>query len=101
MPRLRILPALLALVLPGVPARAVDFAKEIRPILEARCVSCHGPQKQKNGLRLDSKTTAMAGGDSGKIIIPGKSAESPLFQRVSSSDKSERMPPTGEPLTPA
>ena len=81
--------------------RAVEFAKDIRPILESRCVSCHGRQKQKNGLRLDSRAGAIAGGDSGKVILPGKSADSPLVQRVTNPDKSERMPPTGEPLSPA
>src|SRR5579859_1129080 len=85
----------------AVRAQTVDFAKEIRPLFAARCYSCHGPEKPKNGLRLDSKAAAMSGGDSGKAILPGKSPASLLIQRVSSADKRERMPPTGDPLTTA
>src|SRR5437870_11141741 len=80
--------------------RAADFVKDVRPILESRCYSCHGPQKQKNGLRLDIRSMALAGGDNGKAIVPGKSGDSPLIQRVTSAEKTERMPPSGDPLTP-
>src|SRR2546426_11376664 len=79
---------------------AIDFAKEIRPIIEKRCYECHGPQKQKSGLRLDRKSTALKGGDSGKpALVAGKSAESLLFQKVTSQDADEVMPPKGERLT--
>src|SRR5262245_26136725 len=90
-----------ALLIGACSAPAVDFTKDIRPILESRCIACHGQEQQKNGLRLDSRAGALAGGDGGKVNVPGKSAESPLFQRVTSRDKSERMPPTGDPLSPA
>jgi hypothetical protein len=78
---------------------AVNFERDIRPLLHARCVECHGPEKPKGGLRLDTKTAAMKGGASGPAIVPGKSAESELIRRVSSSDPAERMPSKGEPLT--
>jgi mono/diheme cytochrome c family protein len=96
--------ALLALTFPLVaePQTAEsgpDFARQILPILEQRCFECHGPKKAKAGLRLDAKEAALAGGDSGKVIVPGQSARSPLIQRVTSADEDERMPPKGERLT--
>ena len=50
---------------------AIAFARDVWPILDARCIGCHGPQKQKGGVRLDKRESAMEGGDSGKIIVPG------------------------------
>jgi mono/diheme cytochrome c family protein len=78
---------------------AVNFERDIRPLLHARCVECHGPEKQKSGLRLDTKAGAMRGGASGPSIVPGKSGESELIRRVSSADKNEMMPPIGERLS--
>ncbi len=78
---------------------AVNFERDIRPLLHSRCIECHGPEKQKGGLRLDTKTTALKGGASGPAIVPGKSAASELIRRVSSTDTAERMPSKGEPLT--
>src|ERR1041384_5240543 len=60
----------------------IEFARDIQPILAEKCYSCHGPEKQKSGLRLDRKADALAGGDNGKAIIPGKSAESLLLKNV-------------------
>jgi hypothetical protein len=54
-------------------------SKDIQPLLSKHCYSCHGPEKQKSGLRLDRKADALAGGDTGKVILPGKSAESILI----------------------
>src|SRR5216110_2399255 len=83
-------------------AASVDFQKEIRPIFESRCYECHGPNKQKSGLRLDRKENAFRGGDSGKAaLLPGKSSESGLIQRVTNKDADEVMPPKGEKLTAA
>ncbi len=79
----------------------VYFEKNIQPILSARCHECHGATKQKAGLRLDVKANALRGGDDGPVIIPGKSAESPLIRRVRSADEDDRMPPKGERLTTA
>src|SRR5258708_37888494 len=66
---------------------AVDFARDIQPIFAARCYDCHGEKKQKSGFRLDDKAVALRGGDSGKpAIVPGKSAESSLIHRITSTD---------------
>ncbi len=72
---------------------------DIKPVLEVHCYKCHGPEKQKGGLRLDRKADAFKGGDSGeRDIVPGQSGQSRLFQMVSSKKDDERMPPKGEPL---
>ncbi|MGQ0636509.1 MAG: PSD1 and planctomycete cytochrome C domain-containing protein [Planctomycetaceae bacterium] len=78
-------------------AKTVDFDRDVRPILEQRCVKCHGAEKQKSGLRLDTLKAATAGGDSGPAIEPGASAESLLVQALSGSDGVAKMPPKGEP----
>src|SRR6266508_4516022 len=65
---------------------SVDFKRDIQPIFAERCYGCHGPEKQKGGLRLDRKADALAGGDSGKVIVPGKSTASLLITNVSGID---------------
>ena len=56
-------------------SRKVGFQKDIQPIFEKSCYSCHGPNMQMSGLRLDTKQSAFAGGKSGKVILPGKASE--------------------------
>jgi mono/diheme cytochrome c family protein/cytochrome c553 len=78
-----------------------QFEREVRPILEERCFECHGPDKQKGGLRLDQKEGIFAGGDSGDpAVVPGKSAASALIKMVTSTDPDETMPPKGKRLAP-
>lgn len=83
---------------PSVPAKT-DYLRDIKPIFEKNCYKCHGPQMQKNELRLDVKEFALKGGTSGPAIIPGKSAESPLIRNVSRLADATPMPPKGDPLT--
>lgn len=90
--------ALLVLSVPSV-LFSTDFDREIRPLLQDRCVECHGEKKQKGELRLDAKPFAFKGGHDGPAIVAGKLDKSPLFQRIISSDEDERMPPKGDPLT--
>ena len=89
--------------LPPAASAKVDFARDIQPLLADRCVKCHGPEKQKGGLRLDAKGLAMQGGDDGKIIESGKSAESRLIHLVAGLEADTVMPPKdkGERLTGA
>jgi hypothetical protein len=77
----------------------IQFDRHIRPILAEKCFACHGRQKQEAGLRLDLRSRAFEGGDSGRVIEPGNPDESELLRRLRSSDEAERMPPEGEPLT--
>src|SRR5262249_562313 len=85
--------------LPPPAARDVEFARDIRPVLTRACFSCHGPEKQRSGLRLDRKADALKGGDSGAAILPGTSAESPLVLYVAGAEPAMVMPPKGERLT--
>ena len=79
----------------GAP-QTVDFAKDIFPIFERSCHSCHGPALQQGKLRLDSRQAALDGGQSGRIIQPGNAAESSLYQRVAGLNDLARMPMGGE-----
>ncbi len=88
----------------AIAAGPVNFRRDIRPILSDNCYTCHGQDEQhrKAGLRLDTKEGAIEALKSGKAaIIPGKSGESALFNRVSATDESDRMPPadSGKSLT--
>ena len=73
----------------------------VKSLFRARCVSCHGPEKQEGGLRLDRGERIEQGGDSGKAIVAKSPNDSPLLERVATTDEDERMPPAGEgtPLT--
>ena len=71
-----------------------DFVKDVRPILEKSCFGCHGPEKQKNGYRLDVRDVAMKGGESGeRAIVPHDAKASPLIRFVSGEDVEMLMPP--------
>ncbi|HEX5102988.1 MAG TPA: DUF1549 domain-containing protein, partial [Pirellulaceae bacterium] len=88
--------------LPPPASRTVEFAQDIQPLLQKNCYSCHGPEMQEGGLRLDQKKRALEGGDSGAEIVPGKSAESRLVRMIAGIDEDfGRMPPEdkGTPLT--
>lgn len=79
--------------------RNIDFSRDVQPIFASHCYSCHGPEKQKSGFRLDTKERAMAGGDTGKAILPGKSEQSLLYRYVAGLHPETRMPPKGDPLS--
>ena len=86
----------------AIAAEPVDFANDVKPIFARSCLSCHGPDKQKSGYRLDRKADALKGGDLGpKAIAPGKSAASPLIRYVSGVDAQVVMPPDRKKLLTA
>ena len=95
--------SVLSATLCGAPVmRAADFSSEVRPLLEKHCVKCHGPEKQKGGLRFDTKEGAFATADSGeRAIVRGHASQSRLIKLVSSKADDERMPPKGDPLSAA
>lgn len=72
---------------------APPFADVVRPLLETKCVSCHGPEKQEGGLRLDSPAAARAGGDRGAAIVPGDAERSLLVEAVRFANPDLQMPP--------
>jgi hypothetical protein len=69
------------------------FIEQVQPLLVLRCASCHGPEKAEGGLRLDSREAALAGGDSGPALVPGKPDESLLLMAVKRTHKIIEMPP--------
>jgi mono/diheme cytochrome c family protein len=92
---------ILAAVVRADDTPAVDYLRDIKPLLAARCARCHGPAQQQAGLRLDTGHGVKSGGDSGAAVVPGKAAESLLVQAVTGVDGVSKMPPEGEPLTAA
>ncbi len=84
---------MLALAWMALPALAVDYEKEIKPLLKERCYACHGALKQKADLRLDTAAAMRKGGDGGDILAGDHSL---LLERVTTTDKEDRMPPEGE-----
>ena len=72
------------------------FESRIRPLLIKHCLACHGPKKQESGLRLDSRSGWVKGGDRGTSILPGKARDSLLIKAVSHVDPSLKMPPAGK-----
>src|SRR6516225_4816505 len=87
------------IAMPSVSPGKVDYEKDVKPLLEQNCYSCHGETVQQSGLRLDLRQNALRGGDYGPVILPGKSAESKLIKRLVDGDGGMQMPPTG-PLSP-
>jgi len=73
-------------------AEVEDFETHVRPVLVERCQSCHGPDKQKGGLRIDSRKMLLEGGDSGPAIEPGKPDDSLLVRAIRRSGDL-KMPP--------
>ena len=80
----------------------VNYVNTVRPLLDSKCVSCHGAVRQEGGLRLDAGVLVRQGGDSGPIADGSHPDESLLLLRVTAPVAGDRMPPEGEgePLTP-
>ena len=80
----------------------IDFNTEVKPILNKKCIICHGGVKQKGGFSLLFREEALGNTESGKpAIIPGKPGESELIRRITANDPDERMPYKHEPLSKA
>ena len=79
-----------------LPAQDNLFTEKIAPLLQQHCISCHGPDAQESGLRLDSLQALNTGGKAGAPIIPGKPDESLLMVAVRRTDSALQMPPEGK-----
>lgn len=84
--------------------QAIDFSRDILPLLSNNCFQCHGPDEanRANDLRLDQQPNSTTELESGHVaVVPGDSAQSELFQRISSKDPDVKMPPvdSGKALT--
>jgi mono/diheme cytochrome c family protein len=79
--------------------KAVDFQKQIQPILAKKCYACHGPDEAESGLSFTSREAALAETESGShAIVPGDLGSSLLIERITTDDEFERMPPEGDAL---
>jgi mono/diheme cytochrome c family protein len=79
---------------PASDQKDVTYAKDIKPIFEKSCVKCHGTEKPKGKLNLTTLETALKGSENGKVIVPGKSAESILVHNVAHiGSEDDFMPP--------
>ena len=87
----------------GAEVRTVSFLREVRPILAQHCFGCHGPDEatRKGKLRLDLKDNAFASREGKHVIAPGDLEGSLAWERITTDDDDDRMPPEGkgEPLT--
>ena len=95
--RLPIFFGFLIAMTPGalIAAEPVDYSKQIRPIFEKHCVSCHGAIKQKAGLKLDIGKRVLKGSLNGAVVIAKNSVESKLIHALKGKKGAEPMPPTG------
>src|SRR5436190_3854555 len=82
-------------------AEPVDFNKQIKPILELSCVKCHGGEKPKGKLSLETKAEALKGGNNGTALVPGNPLESPMYKSTTlPADHDDVMPPPKEGKLP-
>jgi mono/diheme cytochrome c family protein len=95
------LASFLLTVSPSAAADAVDYVRDVKPLLARRCTACHGPAKQKAGLRLDTAAAIRKGGDSGPAIVSGKGSASLLIKAVSGAPDVPVMPRNGPRLSAA
>src|SRR5262245_28396697 len=87
---------LLASTASGADQGALDFfEKSVRPVLAEKCVACHGAEKQKGGLRLDTRDAVLKGGERGAAVAPGKPKESLLLKALAHTEEL-KMPPAGK-----
>src|SRR5947209_18864724 len=77
-----LLPAATPAAEPAAPQALEFFEKRVRPVLVEHCQGCHGPDKHKGGLRLDSKAAFLKGGAGGPVVVPGQPDKSPLVLAV-------------------
>jgi len=93
-----ILTAISFLSLASIVSGSAKFESQILPLLEKKCFKCHGQDKQKSDLRLDSVAGINKGGSSGEpLFVRGNSSQSLIIHLINSDDLEERMPPEGEP----
>ena len=87
--------------LPPPASDPILFSRDIKPIFDASCTQCHGRGRNKGGFQLDTRETLLKGGDSGPVVLKGKSQDSLLIELVAGVDPENVMPKKGKRLTPA
>jgi hypothetical protein len=79
-------------------SQAIDYARDIEPVLRQYCYECHGTTRARARLRLHAPEFILKGGSHGAVVMPGKSGESELIRRILSDDPDDRMPLDEDPL---
>lgn len=88
---MRILVCLLATV--SLTSAADEVAVAAKAVFDRSCIKCHGPDKQKGGLRLDSQAAVLKGGKNGAVVVAGAPEKSALVAAIGWTDEDMRMPP--------
>jgi uncharacterized membrane protein len=81
---------------PAVQGATVSFANDVLPLIQSRCIGCHGGDRTEEGLDMNTHASLMAGSDNGHVIVPGDAANSLLVEMVAT----QKMPKRGPKLTP-
>src|SRR5690349_22899009 len=87
----------LALLSPAKAEDKVNYAEHLAPLVEANCAKCHNGDKKKGDLDLTSYASALAGGASGKVVVPGDAEASKLIKVITHAEE-PNMPPNRGPL---
>ncbi len=88
------------MVLAIYPKQTIDFNAQVKPILNKKCIACHGGVKQQGGFSVLFREEALQKTESGKYaIVPGKPGQSEMIKRITNTDPEERMPYKHEPLS--
>ena len=74
----------------------LSFDKDIKPIFDKSCIKCHGAEKQKGKLRLDTLEATLKGGENGESVVKGNSAKSTLVHTIARLEPYAAMPPDGK-----
>jgi len=78
---------------PASKQKNISFEKDVKPLLQASCTRCHGAERPKAGLRLDTLEGVLKGSKDGKIVVPGDGAKSQIVIATSQLDPEKAMPP--------
>jgi mono/diheme cytochrome c family protein len=81
---------------PAASRKDVTFEKDIKPLFEKSCFKCHGAEKQKGKLRLDTLEATLKGGENAPNVVKGDSAKSTLVHSIARLNDDEAMPPDGK-----
>ena len=82
-------------------ANAVDFDKDVKPVLERRCAKCHAYGKRQAGLSMETRESLLKGGENGKVVEAGKAEGSLFLELLEEEDASDRMPQKADKIPAA